>query len=190
MTQAILMSDRSTRNLRIAGWSLAATLLAAPLIAMQFEGSGVNWDPTDFAFAAIMFAIVGGLFELGARASKSLAYRAAVVLAVACGFLQIWINLAVGIIGNEENAANITYFVVVLLAVCTAAVARGEARLMARAMVVTLAIQALFCAVHLIEGHFTVVIDLFFVALWLLSSRLFARAANEQGISEQPGLAN
>ncbi len=180
MTTPILMTDRSTRNLRIAGWSLATLLLLAPLVAMQFEGSGVTWDLADFTFAAVMFAVVGGLFELGARASKSLSYRAAVVLSVGCGFLQIWINLAVGIIGNEDNPANITYFVVVLIAICGAAVARGHAPLMARAMVVTLAVQGLFCAVHLIEGHFTVVIDVFFMALWLLSSRLFARAASER----------
>jgi hypothetical protein len=179
MTQAILMSDRSTRNLRVTGWSLAALLLLAPVVAMQFEASGVNWSAGDFIFAGTMFAIVGGLFELAARASKSLAYRAAVVLAVASCFLQVWINLAVGIIGNEDDPANITYFVVVLVAICTAVVARGEARLMARATLVALVVQAMFCAVHLIEGHFTVVIDLFFAALWLLSSRLFARASNE-----------
>lgn len=179
MPQPVLMSDRSTRNLRIAGWSLAIGLLLLPAVAMQFEGSGVNWDPGDFVFAGVMFAIVGGLFELAARASRNLAYRAAVVIAVACGFLQIWINLAVGIIGNEDNPANLTYFVVVLLAIATSAVARGEARLMSRAMIVTLAVQALFCAVHQIDGNFTAVIDLFFIALWFLASRLFARAADE-----------
>jgi hypothetical protein len=182
MTQPILMSDRSTRNLRIAGWSLAAALLAAPAIAMQFHASGVKWDLSDFLFAGVMFGIVGGLFELAARASRSLAYRAAVVLAVACAFLQIWINLAVGIIGNEDNPANLTYFVVVLIAITGSAVAMGRAQLMARAIIVALVAQVLFCALHLLDGHFTVVIDLFFVALWLLSSSLFARAAGEQTV--------
>ena len=148
-------------------------------IAMLAGADSVNWSAGDFIFAGVMFGVVGGLFELAARASANLAYRAAVVLAVACAFLQIWINLAVGIIGSENNPANATYFVVVLVATAAASVAAGKARGMARAMIVVLAVQLLFTAAHLVQGHFTAVIDLFFASLWLLSSRLFARAADE-----------
>lgn len=172
------MSDRTTRTLRIAGWSLAAALLALPAVAMRFTNE-VAWDGSDFVFAGVMFAIVGGLFELAARASANYAYRGAVVVAVACAFLQIWITLAVGIIGREDNPANWTYIAMVVIAVSASAVARGKARLMARAMIAVLLAQALFSVIHLIGGHFTLVIDLFFGALWFLSSRLFARAADE-----------
>jgi hypothetical protein len=173
------MSDRTTRSLRIAGWSLAAGLLALPAVAMQFTDE-VKWSPGDFAFAAVMFAVVGGLFELAARASRSLAYRMAAVVAVACPFLQLWVTLAVGIIGSEDNPANWTYLAMVLLAATGAIVARGEPRLMARAMQAMIGMQALFSALHLIDGHFTLVIDLFFCALWLLSARLFALAAEQR----------
>lgn len=175
------MSKRTTTALRMTGWSLAALLLITPAAAMTMGVGGVNWSPGDFAFAAVMFAIVGGLFELAARASANIAYRAAVVLAVACAFLQIWINLAVGIIGNEDDPANTTYFIVVIVAITASAVAAGRAQLMGRAMIVVMATQILFSAVHLIDGHFTAAIDLFFVSLWLLSSRLFTRAAREIG---------
>lgn len=172
------MSERTTRILRIAGWSLAAALLALPAVAMQFTKE-VAWTASDFIAAGLIFAIVGGLFELAARASANIAYRAAVVIAVGCAFLQLWITLAVGIIGSEDNSANWTYIAMVLIAISAAAVAQGKARLMARAMIVVLLVQALFSAIHLIDGHFTLVIDLFFGALWFLSSRLFARAADE-----------
>lgn len=173
------MSDRTTRNLRIAGWSLAAGLLLLPAVAMQFD-NGVNWTASDFVFAGVMFGIVGGLFELAARASRNFAYRMAVVVAVACPFLQLWITLAVGIIGSEDNPANWTYLAMVLMAIGVAVVAMGEARLMARAMLAMAGMQALFSALHLLDGHFTLVIDSFFAALWILSSRLFARAAGQQ----------
>lgn len=179
VTQPILMSDRSTRILRITGWSIAAMLLVAPAIAMQFDGNGVNWTPSDFIFAGVVFAVVGGLFELAARASRNIAYRAAVVVAVACGFLQLWITLAVGIIGSEDNPANWTYIAIVLMAISGAAVAFGNPRALARAMVVMAGVQVLFSALHLIDGNFTVVIDLFFTALWILSARLFGRAAEQ-----------
>ena len=179
MSQTVLMSDRSTRNLRIAGWSLAAALLAAPAIAMQFPDSGVNWTAGDFIFAGIVFAIIGGLFELAARASRNVSYRAAVVVAVACGFLQLWITLAVGIIGSENNPANWTYIAMVLAALSVAAVAIGNARALARSMAVMAVLQLFFFALHMIDGHMTAFIDLFFTALWVMSSRLFARAATQ-----------
>jgi hypothetical protein len=175
---ANLMSDRTTRNLRIAGWTLAIALLALPAVAMQFT-TEVNWTASDFIFAGVVFAVVGGLFELAARASANIAYRAAVVVAVASAFLQLWITLAVGIIGSEDNPANWTYIAMVLIAISASAVAQGKAILMARAMLVVLGVQVLFSALHLIDGHFTLVIDLFFASLWFLSSRLFARAAGE-----------
>jgi hypothetical protein len=173
------MSDRSTRMLRITGWSIAALLLVAPAIAMQFAGTGVNWTASDFVFAAVIFGLVGGLFELAARASRNISYRAAAVIAVASGFLQLWITLAVGIIGNEHNPANWTYIAVVLTGLSVAAVAKGNARTLARAMAVMAVLQVFFFALHMIDGHVTAVIDLFFTALWVLSSRLFARAAKQ-----------
>ena len=34
------------------------------------------------------------------------AYRAAVGVAIAAAFILVWMNLAVGIIGSEDNPAN------------------------------------------------------------------------------------
>jgi hypothetical protein len=181
MNQTITMSDKTTRILRRTGWSLAAALLALPAIAMQFT-SEVNWSPGDFLFAGLVFGMVGGLFELAARASRNVAYRAAVVAAVACGFLQLWITLAVGIIGSEDNPANWTYIAMVLLALAAAAVTLGRPRPLARAMVCMAAAQIVFTAAHLAGGNVTVPIDLFFTALWILSGRLFARAADQGDI--------
>lgn len=176
MTESTLMSDRTTRNLRIGGWATAGLLLTVPAIAMQFPDSGVHWTVSDFVFAAVIFGLIGGLFELAARASRNIAYRAAVVVAVACGFLQLWITVAVGIIGSEDDPANWTYIAMVIAAL-SAAIVAGSARNLAWAMRFMAVLQLAFLALHLIEGHFTAVIDLFFTALWVLSSRLFARAA-------------
>jgi hypothetical protein len=179
MTQSTLMSDRTTRVMRIGGWSIAALLLVAPAIAMQFPDTGVNWTASDFIFAAIVFGLVGGLFELAARASRNISYRAGVVVGVACGFLQLWITLAVGIIGSENNPANWTYIAMVLAALSVAAVTIGQARALSRAMAVMAVLQLFFFALHMIDGHYTAVIDLFYTALGVMSSLLFARAAQQ-----------
>ena len=158
---------------RIVGWAIPVGLLMIPWLA------GAPWTASDFIFAGVVFAVVGGLFELAARASRNISYRAAVVVAVASGFLQLWITLAVGIIGDENNSANWTYIAVVLTSLCIAATAVGNTRTLARGMVVMAVLQLFFFALHMIDGHMTAVIDLFFTALWLLASRLFALAGRQ-----------
>ena len=66
-----------------------------------------------------------------------------------------------------------------LTALCIAATALGKTRVLARGMIVMAGLQLFFFALHMIDGHMTAVIDLFFTALWILSSRLFALAARQ-----------
>ena len=180
MSQAIEMSPATTRTLRIAGWTLAAVLLALPGVAMQFSDE-VNWTAGDFVFAAIMFGTIGGLLELAARASVSLAFRVGSAVAVATGFLTIWISLAVGIVGAEDNPQNIVYFGIVGMAICVAVAALGDPRSLARGMHATAAFQGLICLVHVIDGIYpAVMIDGFFTMTWITAGALFARAAKER----------
>lgn len=82
-------------TLRKAGWSLAAALLLAPAIAMQFT-SEMNWGPGDFVAAALIIGGIGLGLELAAR----LQGRTRVImgaLAVLAG-LAVWAELAVGIL--------------------------------------------------------------------------------------------
>lgn len=173
------MSVPLTRHdtaLRIAGWSIAAALLALPAVAMQFTGE-VEWTPFDFGVAALVLSIVGGMAELILRASASVAYRAGAALAVLAAFLLVWINLAVGIIGAEDDPRNLAYFVLVGIAACGAWVAWGRANELSRAMQAVTAAQVLVTLMHLGLAPMALPIDLFFAALWGASALLFARAA-------------
>lgn len=122
---------------RIIGWGTAAFLLILPYIA------GAPWTASDYVFAAVMFGIVGGLIELAARTSRNFYYRAGALIAVAASFLLVWINGAVGIIGDEGGAANLMFMVVIAIALAGAIVARFRADGMARAMAVTAVVEAL-----------------------------------------------
>ena len=168
------------RNWRALAWGGAAALILLPLVAMRFTRE-VNWGPGDFGFAIAMVGGVGLAFELAVRVSRSSAYRAGVGVALAAAFLLVWINLAVGILGSEENSANLMYFGVVATAAIGAAVARFRAEGMARAMVVAAIAQAGVFAAALIAGFgFTGPITVFFCGLWLLSAWLFRKSASEQ----------
>lgn len=163
----------------LAIWGGAGFLLLLPLIAMQFD-SGVNWDESDFIVMGAMLFTACGIYELAARASGSNAYRAAVGIAVVASFLLIWINLAVGIVGNEGNPLNLMFAGVIAVAVAGALIARFKPDGMARAMNAAAIAQALVAVVILVLGHFTFVLAAFFVALWLLAGGLFRKAGREQ----------
>jgi len=128
--------------LRTAGWGAAAVLLLLPLVAMQFT-TEVQWTLSDFIVAGILIGSVGVALELAARASRDWAYRAGALIAVAAAFLMTWINLAVGIIGSEDNPRNLLYFAVVAIGLAGAAIARFKPAGMSRAMAVTATAQAL-----------------------------------------------
>ncbi|WP_437284188.1 hypothetical protein [Sorangium sp. So ce406] len=163
----------------MALWGAAALVLLLPLVAMQFTEE-VAWGPADFAIFGAMLAGACGTYELAARATGNKAYRAAVGVAVATAFLLVWMNLAVGILGSEENPANLMFGGVLAVGIIGAFIARFQPQGMERALVVTALAQALVAAIALIAGSGNaLILTGFFVALWLTSARLFRRAARE-----------
>lgn len=164
------------RGWRIVGWGTAALLLLVPLIAMQWTDE-VKWTGGDFLFAGGMFAIVGGAFELAVRASDRLDYRAGAGLALIAGLLLVWVNGAVGIIGDEGNPANLMFGGVLLVAIAGAIGAGGRAGGMARAMAAAAAIQLAVGAIAFDDDPAVPWATLVFAGLWLISAALFRRAA-------------
>lgn len=175
---------------RWLGWGGAAALLLTPLVAMRFTPE-VDWTIGDFVFAGIMFGTVGAVMELTVRVSQSLAYRAGVAFALASAFFLIWVNLAVGIVGDEDNPANLMFFGVVLVGIIGAFLARFRPRGMAVAMGIAAAAELL---VDLITFAFGLakpppplpaqaVLIALFAAPMMISAALFRRAAGNRPLS-------
>lgn len=165
----------------IAIWGTAAFLLLLPLVAMQFTKE-VAWTPFDFIVAGILLLAACGTCEFGARMSSSTAYRAGIGIAVVAGFLLVWINLAVGIIGTEDDPANLMFGGVLAVAAVGAFISRFKPRGMARALVATAVAQVLVGVIALVAGLGleAAVLSAFFAALWLATAGLFRKAAREQ----------
>jgi hypothetical protein len=101
------------KNKDIASVGLVtAALLMVPLVAMQYTDE-VVWTSFDFVFAAVLIGGTGLAFVTVKRLTGNIAYRGAAGLALLATFLLIWINGAVGIIGSEDNPANLLYFGVI-----------------------------------------------------------------------------
>lgn len=163
---------------RVLGWGLLGSLLLLPAIAMQFT-TEVDWDETDFIVMGVMLTSVGLGAEFLMRRSGSIAYRMGAVIALVLGFLLVWINLAVGIIGSENNPLNLLFVTVIAVAIAGSAVARFEPAGMARAMTATSVVQALIGVVAVFADSRAVVLSGIFAACWLLSAALFRRAAQD-----------
>lgn len=164
---------------RLAAWGGGAALVLLPLIGMLVTDE-MNWDLADFLFAGALVIGVGLAFEVAVRVSSSRAYRAAVAVALGAAFVLIWINGAVGIIGSEDNPANLMYFGVLAVGLVGALIARLRPAGMARALVAVAVAQVLVAVIALATGEgFTGPITVFFAALWITSAWLFEKAARE-----------
>lgn len=169
---------RGGRWWRILPWVGAPVLLALPAIAMRM-GADVDWNAFDFVAAAVLLGVPLVIFKLGMRASRNTAFRLGVVVALGTAFFLTWSNLAVGIIGNEDDPINLIFFGVVFVAIAGAFLASFRPRGLAMAMNATAAAQAATAIVALIAGHFTFVIVGVFMTGWLMAGWLFRKAADE-----------
>ena len=186
MHQAPAMDDGRTRNrLRPWIWGGAVGLLALPAIAMRwFPASGVDWRAGDFVAMGALLAIAAGLYELGARSSASVAYRAGFGLAVLTGFLTVWVNLAVGMLGEEGSPPNLMFVAVLLLAGAGALATRLRPAGMARAMAMAGNAQLLVVALAAALGDYRgieLVLSGCFALPWFASALLFRHAASHRG---------
>lgn len=112
------------KNKNILYLALAtAALLSIPLLATLFGGE-VHWSIYDFVFAGVLIFGTGLIYELISRGVKNNDYRIGLVISLGAGFLLIWSNLAVGIIGSEDNPFNTMYFGVILIGIIGALLSR------------------------------------------------------------------
>ena len=162
---------------RLIGWGGIAALLLTPAVAMQFTDE-VNWTVGDFVFAFLMLGGVGVAVELTVRANPASSYRAGVGIALAASFLTIWINLAVGIVGSEDNPVNALFFLVPLVAVAGSLLSGFRARGMALAATFAAVGQiAVMLYIWATGQGFPIGVTLFFGTLWLVAATLFRQAA-------------
>lgn len=156
-------------------------LLMIPLIAMQFTEE-VVWTLSDFIFAGTLLFGTGLTYKLITRKSGETIYRIAVGFALFTGLFLIWTNLAVGIIGSEDNPVNLLYFGVIFVGIIGALMARFRSKGMDLTMFAMALAQALVAAIALIGGFYQsppstvfhiIGINGFFITLFIVSALLF-----------------
>ncbi len=178
---------RNKNIIRIA--LVTAFILLLPLVAMQFTDE-VAWDETDFIVAGVLLFGTSFAYELVARKGGTIAYRAAVGLALVAALILVWMNLAVGLIGSEDNPANLLYGGVLVAGIFGAIIARFLPHDLSRALFATSIAQASVPVIALIIWRPSVTsaeallgmlgvlgVNAFFAMLFVGSALLFRRAA-------------
>lgn len=117
-----------------------ALILAIPLAMMQISNEW-HWGLFDFVFMGALLFGAGTTYELVARQGGSTSYRAATAIAVATSLVLVWVNAAVGIIG--DGPVNLMYVAVLATGVIGAILARLKAPGMARTLFAMALVQML-----------------------------------------------
>ncbi|UOR04158.1 hypothetical protein MUN82_14535 [Hymenobacter aerilatus] len=164
-------------------------LLLIPLVAMQYTAE-VNWTFSDFVFGAVVLFGAGSTFVLIARMGSNGTYRVAAGVGVVAGLLLVWANAAVGLVGSEDNPANLLYGGVLAVALLGAFVARFRPLGMSNAMFAAALTYVLVTAIALFvwtpSGEAAepqvrllnvLVANGVFAAIWAVAGVLFRRAS-------------
>ncbi|OGZ35863.1 MAG: hypothetical protein A2V60_01015 [Candidatus Portnoybacteria bacterium RIFCSPHIGHO2_01_FULL_39_19] len=122
---------------RLIRWAvIVALILLIPLVLTLLgsgvDGEGWHWTLFDFVFMGTLLFGSALAYELIARKMSYGAYRAAVGVAVVTVVLLVWINGAVGIIG--DSSVNTMYFGVLAVGFISALIARFRPHGMSRAL--------------------------------------------------------
>lgn len=177
---AIMLEKKDMRDVGIG----TAVILAIPLVAMQFSDE-VVWTFGDFLIGGMLLMGTGLTLKLALKQRANLSYKAACGIAIFMGLFLIWMNLAVGIIGSENNKANLMYVGVIAVGVIGTMIARFRPRGMAKTLSAAALTQALIALIALFTGMEKlpgasvaeiVNINCFFVIMFVISALLFRHA--------------
>lgn len=171
---------------RFIAWGIVMALALVIPLAMQFTNE-VQWNEA-VAYTFILLA-TGGAYELWQwLKTRDRTYRIAFCVGLIGMFLLGWVSGAVGIIGNENNPANLMYWAVPAVGLIGSLLSRFKPRGMARTLFAVALVQFFIPVVALIIspevswGNAGVIgvfmVNSFFAMIFAGSGLLFRRASS------------
>ncbi len=174
---------------------ITAGILMIPLIAMQFTQE-VQWTLFDFAVMGILVFGTGSAYQFLAGRSSRTAYKGGAIIAVVASLLLVWMNLAVGIIGSENNPINMFYLLVPVIGICGAFITKATALGMYRTLIGMAVAVALVPIVGFVVGRPSlstpeelagvlgvVMLNVLFVLLFTAGAFLFRTAGQFESVA-------
>lgn len=169
-------------------------ILTIPATAMLLKVEGWAWDAADFVIIWVIIAGAVAVYKFTASKAPNSAYRVAAGVALTTGVFLMWVNGAVGLIGSEDNPANLMYGGVLAVGLIGAAIARLQPLGMSVALLVTAVAQFMVPVIALIlwrpdfsPGVAQVFgLNFGFVLMFAGSALLFRHAGTKSGGTSAP----
>ena len=167
---------------RVTLWIVALIALFSPWMLMRVAGTG-EWTASDFIVFGLMLTAACGGLEIAMCVSTLRSYRLAAIMTIGGGFLMVWANLAVGIIGNEKNPQNLIFYSVLLIGLAGALITRFDPRGLTWTLRTMAGAQVLiFIIAAALDWALLPVFTAFYFALWLVAGELFNKSAQPRTI--------
>lgn len=161
---------------RMTGWSVLFALFFLPAIAMRFTAE-VDWTASDFLFAAVLLSALGIGAEIAVRVGRNAPHRMGIAIGALGGFLTVWINGAVGMLGSENEVTNLAFIALVGIAVVASFSVwfrPGQMRLIAAALAIGQFAVGIAAGLWTMPGHAVEWGALaFLAAIWSASAACF-----------------
>ncbi len=172
---------------------IRVTLITLGLLVIPFTANllsdEITWSFFDFIIAGILFFGTGISYSLIRRLSPNLIYNIALGVALFSCLFLVWANLAVGLIGSENEPANLMYFGVLAVGFIGGVLARFKPKGMAYSLfgmcgsVVLVTVIALSAGMQDYYGSsITELLGVngLFLVLFAVSGILFLQSAREE----------
>ena len=180
-----MSSEPSTNRWRFLLWGILALPLLAATTAYVID-PGFGWSGFDFMLATLLLGGTGLVLDLLLLSRTNRDYRLASVIGFGGLLFLIWSNLAVGIVGSENDPFNQFYFLCLPIIAFGAVLARLKAGGMAKVMAIAATIcGALMVAALVLGKHLqpmdsvaeVLIVNMLFVTLFGASAWLYRSAA-------------
>jgi len=163
-----------------------AIILLIPLSAKLITEE-MAWTLSDFIFMGLLIFCTGTTYTLitrllAPRFGDNIIYRVAIGLSLFAGLFLIWSNLAVGIIGSEDNLINGLYYGVIFVGIIGAFMSRFKPKGMSLSLLAMALTQGIITLFAFIKGMTEVpessvyellAVNGFFITLFVLAALLF-----------------
>ena len=145
----------------------------------------MNWTLLDYLVASVLLASTGAGYWVATRTARSIWHHFGVIIAVCGGLLMMWVQLAVGLIGDGSHPANTMLLLVLPLGAAGALLSRFRAEGLRSCMVVVAGIQVMTGAVLLTllgPDQFSdiMLVTALFAGAWTTSAGFFHLAVRHQ----------
>lgn len=149
----------------------------------------MTWDLIDYLVASVMVTGLVGGGILVFKMSPNWRYRLGTLIMLITGFLLVWINGAVGIIGSEDSTITRVLFAIPVIVVLRALWFRFSHQGMASSALMAAVLHGLVAITALISGagaegpiwpSDVILASVFFIVLWAGSAALFWTAKSHQ----------